>query len=175
MSLWEIVIWLIGTLGVAITITLFVLYPAIVSTIFKIAVKVFSLVLSYRIGCAIVAAIVIGLMVDYWRHDRDDRAFAARTAAFELAQKTRDATIEANTRTAVLSELAAQKTADIETDKEVGDFTHDHPPITATDDPFRISNADIVRLCRIAGQTKCQPGRAQGVQKARRKAAGPGH
>jgi hypothetical protein len=166
MSLWKILYWLIGTVGVAGTIALFAIYPAIMGSIWRGIIKLFALILSYRLGCAIVAAIAVGFAVDYWRHSRDDAAYAEQTAAFEQAQRDRDKKIAKETREAVWVEIANATAESAVTDKEVKEFTDVLPPVPETGNPFRVG-ADAGRLCKIAGQARCGPPSPQGVPKAK--------
>lgn len=169
MSLWKIAYWLIGTVGVAGTIALFAIYPAIMGTIWRVIIKLLGAILSYRIGCVIVTAIVVAFAVDYWRHSRDDAAFAEQTAAFEQAQSERDKRIAQETRDAVWVEIANATAENAVTDKEVKEFTDVLPPVPETGNPFRVG-ADAGRLCKIAGQSRCGPPSPQGVPKTQ----GPG-
>lgn len=167
MSLWKLIYWIVGTLGVAGTIALFVFFPAVMGTIWKAIIRLFTLVLSYRIGCAIVAAIVVAFAVDYWRHSRDDAAYAAKTAAFEQAQRDRDKRIAQETKDEVWTDIANQTAVNKVTDQEVKEFEDAIPPSPPTGNPFRIG-ADAGRLCRIAGGTVCGPRRSpQAMPKAR--------
>ena len=76
-KVWKLVVWLVTTVGVAGTLALLVLFPGVMSLIFKGVMSALGLVLSYRVGCALLAALVTAGAVDYWRHSRDDAAFAA--------------------------------------------------------------------------------------------------
>jgi hypothetical protein len=168
MSWWKLAYWLIGTLGVAGTIALLVFFPAVFSIAFKAVVRFFSLVLSYRVGCAVVAAIAAALIADYHRHSIDDADFAARSAAFEQAQVDRDERIRQETRENVWKEIANATAENAKTDENVKVFTDALPTPSAAGNPFAISDADAIRLCHIAGQTECGPRRDKGVSKIRR-------
>lgn len=172
MSLWKVGIWLVTTLGVAGTLALFAFFPAVLTTIWKGVLSFFGVILAYRLGCALVAAFVVGLAVDYWRHDHDDQAYAARTAAFEQMQDLRDKRIEARTRDLVWTEIANETAAATTTDTEVKEFHDAHPEPTATAaDIYRITAADLERLRRIGGQAVSGPSGAKGVPKARARGA----
>src|SRR5882724_1039617 len=165
-ELWKVGIWIVATGGIAGLITLAVLFPAAMGMVFNGVMKLFGLVLNYRIGCALVAAILAGLAVDYVRHSHDDAAFAAQTAAFEKAQDARDAKIAADTRASVTQELTEAAAANAATDKEVKEFHDALPPVVPeTGNPFRVGN-DACRLRKLAGEADCGPVRAKRVPKA---------
>jgi len=165
-ELWKVGIWVATTGGIAGLITLAVLFPAAMGMVFNGVMKLFGLVLNYRIGCALVAAIVAGLAVDYARHSHDDAAFAAQTAAFEKAQDARDAKIAADTRASVTQELTEAAAANAATDKEVKEFHDALPPVVPeTGNPFRVGN-DACRLRKLAGEADCGPVRAKRMPKA---------
>jgi uncharacterized membrane protein YraQ (UPF0718 family) len=151
MSIWKVLFWLVPTLGLAGTITLFVLYPLIARAIGSAILNFFAWVFSYRLGCAIIAAVAVGFAVDYWRHDRDDKAYAERTAMFEHAQKVRDAKIAEETRQAVWIEIANETAANTATDNEVKEFTNELRPLPAADTTCRVGPA-AERLHVISGQ-----------------------
>jgi hypothetical protein len=180
MSLWKIVWWLIATLGVAGTVALaaglFALGPQALVIAARAVREFFRVVLSYRIGCALLAAISVGIAVDYWRHSRDDAEFARRVAAFEAAQVARDNKVAQDTRELVWQEIANATAENAVIDKDVKEFTDaPPPPLPTTGDPYDIDPADRIRLCHIAGKTECGPERAQGVRAARRAAPHPGN
>jgi uncharacterized membrane protein YraQ (UPF0718 family) len=169
MEFWKIGVWLVATLGVAGTIALFVFAPGIASAVMRGVVRCFALVLSYRAGCALVAAILAALAADYWRHSRDDAAFAAQTAAFEKAQDDRDKRITQEVREDVWKEIANATAENARTDETVKGFTDALPQNpTAAGNPFLIGDVAADRLCKIAGQAQCGPGGDQGVPAARR-------
>lgn len=172
MSFWKVIIWLVATLGIAGTITLFVLYPLIVGRVVKALIDMVTTELSYRLGCAITAAILAGFAVDYWRHSRDDAAFAARTAMFEHAQKLRDDKIAADTRQTVLAEIATEKAAQAATDTDEKEFSHDLRPLPATDTDCRVGPA-VDKLRVISGQVDRKHRGPKGMPKAWRAGAGP--
>lgn len=173
MEWWKIFYWLAGTLGIAGTIALFVFVPNVAGIIFRAVVKFFSFVLSYRVGCALVAALVVGFAVDYWRHSRDDADFAAKTAAFEAAQDARDKRIADDTRASVTAEIANQQKQDDGTNQEVKEFHDTLPPIPALGNPFAVGS-DRDRLRIIAGQAVSKPASAKRVSAPRRASPRPG-
>lgn len=164
MEWWKIVYWLLGTIGVAGTIALAVFFPAVFSLAFRAVAQFFTLVLSYRAGCALVAAIAAALVADYWRHDFDDKRHAAEVAAFERKQDERDQRIKQETRDSVLAEIASAAKENSATDSETKDFTDALPK---ADNLYRVGDA-ACSLRRIAGQTGCGPDGATGVPKADR-------
>lgn len=165
MNAWKVVVWVLATFGIAGTITLFVLYPLIVRSAFKAIADLISKELSYRLGCAITAAIITGFAVDYWRHSRDDADYASRTALFEHAQKARDEKIAADTRQTVLAEVAAEKAAETKTESDVKEFHHELRPLPATDTNCRVGpNVDKLRV--IGGQINRQHRGPKGMSKA---------
>lgn len=173
-GIWQIALWCLGTLGIAGTIAAIVLYPAIVSLVFRVIVKLFGFVLGYRIGCAIVAGLSVGFAVDYWRHSTDDAEFAQRTALFEHAQKERDARIATETRDEVWKQIADATAENAVIDTKEESFTNAAPPTPAPpSDPYRIDPVSRKQLCDIAGQAGCRPVSTQGVQAHRRPGAHP--
>lgn len=159
--------WLIATCGFAGTIALLVFFPTVVPMILRGIVKFFQWVLSYRIGCALLAAIIAGIAADDHRHTIDDAATAQRTAEFEQAQTARDADIAKKTRDEVWTEIANETAAATITDTEVKEFHDALPPVPAVGNPFAVGpSADKLR--RIAGQAVRRPGGPQGVSAARR-------
>jgi hypothetical protein len=167
-------IWyLLGLLGVGGTIAFFVLDTAGATLFFKWLI---SFLWKTRIGWALVAGFLAFEIADIHRSKLDEAAFAARTAEFEQKQKERDAKIEADTRAAVLTELAQNKTDDTATDKDVKEFQNEHPaPATpAATDNCRIG-PDVDQLRRISGTPIGRPGSAQAVSKAGKAGATTGH
>lgn len=165
-ELWKVGIWIVATGGIAGLITLAVLFPAAMGVVFNGVMKLFGFVLNYRIGCALVAAIVAGLAVDYIRHSHDDAVYAARVEAFNQAQDARDAKIKADTRELVTKELTEAAVANAATDQEVKEFHDALPPVVPeTGNPFRVGN-DACRLRKLAGEADCGPVRAKRMPKA---------
>lgn len=173
-GLWEIAVWCLGTLGVAGIIVLLVIAPSSFGIALRVIIKLLSLVLSYRLGCAVVAAVVVGLAVDYWRHSTDDAEFAQRTALFEHAQTERDERIKTETRDDVWKEIADATAANAVLDNDVKEFTDAPPPVIApASDPYRIDPVSRAKLCDIAGKTDCRPQGSKRVQAPRRPGASP--
>lgn len=177
-SWWKVGIWLITTLGIAGTLALLaflaVAYPLVLKGILSAVARFFSWVFSYRIGCAIVAAVAAAFIADYHRHSIDDAEFAQRTALFEHAQKQRDERIKTETREEVWTDIANATAANVVLDKDVKEFTDaPPPPLPTTGDPYNIAPADRVRLCRIAGKTECEPRGTRRMQAPRRPAPHP--
>lgn len=160
--------WVFGALGVGGLIALWFLAPAVASTVLRAVAGFFKWVLSYRIGCALVAAVIAALVADHLRHRYDDEQFAQRTAAFEAAQKARDARIAAETRDRVYKELEAEAAHNRAVDNEVKVFTDAPPTPVPAGNPLRISDGDADRLCRIAGQTECRSVGGERVPETRR-------
>lgn len=175
MSAWQIASWVIGTLGIGGTIVAFILYPAIVTPILNGIGKLFAWVFSYRLGCAIAAAIVAAFLAMYWQQSRDNADFAKRTAEFEAAQDARDKRIAAETREEVWTEIANQTALNTATDQEVKEFHDALPPIPHTGNPFRVGAA-AGKLRTIAGQVErgSRPS-AAGVPKAQSQGRRPIH
>jgi hypothetical protein len=163
----EIVWWVLGTFGLAGLVAFWFLAPTAAQLTLQAVVRVFKLLLSYRIGCALLAAIAAGLIVDHKRHAYDDQQFAARTAAFEDAQHQRDGRIAQETRDKVLADIANATSENAVIEKDVKEFSDALPAPAPTGNPFLVG-ADADRLCRIAGKTQCGPSGDQGMPKARR-------
>ena len=170
-SVWKAAVWAVATFGIAGTIALIVFAPAAAKIALGAVVRLFAFVFSYRLGCALVAAIVAALITDYVRHSIDDSRYAAETAAFEKAQEERDERIARDTREWVLKEIADTAQQNVTTDKEVKDFTDALPklpegqPAIHSGNPFRVGD-DAARLRKIAGQAERGSDGPQGVQKA---------
>lgn len=160
--------WIFATFGFAGLAAFWFLAPTAAQLALRAVVKLFGFVLSYRIGCALLAALAAGLIVDYQRHAYDDEQFAQRTAAFEAAQRQRDQRIAEKTRAAVWTEIANATVSNAAIDTSVKEFTDAPPPQPATGNPFLIGDTDAVRLCHIAGQTECGSSGGQRVPAARR-------
>lgn len=158
---WKLIYWAVSILGVTGTIALFVFFPAAAGIALKAVVRFFGIVLSYRIGCAVVAAIVAALIADYVRHSIEDEKHAAEVAAFEQKQKQRDKTIAADTEKWVREQMAAQFIAEQESNYDVDSFKSDLP----VSSNFRVG-ADACRLRKIYGQSGCGPDGIKGVPKA---------
>lgn len=164
-SWWKIAYWAVGTFGVAGTIAIAVFAPQVFAIALKAVVRFFTIVLSYRLGCALVAAALAAFIADYHRHSIEDAKHADEVAAFEKKQDERDKRIAQETRDLVWIEIANATAENTVTDKEVKDFTDALPPSPANGNAFRIG-ADACRLRQIFGQPECGPQRAQGVPKA---------
>ena len=172
---WEIAIWVFGSVCIVGCVAAWILFPAVFSMVLKGVVAFFQWVLGYRLGCALVAAIVVGLAVDYVRHSHDDAVYAKRVEAFNAAQDARDARIAGETRERVTKELAEVAKADTATDQEVKEFKDALPPVVPeTGNPFRVG-ADACRLRHIAGEARCEPVVVKGVPKAKSASKRPAH
>lgn len=165
--------WIFATFGVAGLVAFWFLAPTAAQLTAQAVIKLFRFVLSYRVGCALLAALVAGLIADHHRHAYDDDQFAKRTALFEEAQRRRDATIEQNTREKVWTEIGDATVRNNSIDSKVKDFRDALPPPAATGNPFLVGN-DADRLCKLAGKTQCGPSGDQGMSKARRPGGRPG-
>jgi hypothetical protein len=168
--------WVLGAGGLVGLVLLFLLYPVIVQAMIKIIGVILTEMLSTRLGCAILTAIVVGLGVSHMRGRIDNDAFAERTAQFEQQQKDRDARIAAETRAAVENELAPRlQQIDAKTDSDVKVFTDAMPPTPVpAANPFRVGN-DACKLRLIAGLPPCGSERLGGVSQAAKRAAGALH
>lgn len=161
---WQAWYW-IGGIGIAGAIAALCFYvPALLVPI----VRFLKLMMGTRIGCVVIAVIVTAIVVDYLRHAHDDKVFAAKTAAFEQAQKDRDARIAADTRTLVEREKAEQFIAEQDAKKDVEGFKASLPPNRL----FRVGT-DAARLRALAGLPPSQ--RHRRVPKAPRKGRAAGH
>lgn len=170
-SWWKVLVWALTTFGVAGTIALIVFAPALARAAGWAVVRFFSFVFSYRLGCALVAAIVGALVADYVRHSIEDDRHAAETAEFNRKQDERDKRIAQETRELVWKEIADATAENAVTDKEVKDFTDALPkPPPETGNVFRVG-ADACRLRGIAGQAECGRSGAQRVSQADAKPA----
>lgn len=139
--------YLVTILGVGGTIAFFVLDFALATTVFKAIV---NFLWSTRIGWALVAGFFMFELADIHRSSSDEAAFAARTAAFEQAQKDRDQKIADDTRAAVTKELADQTKTDQQTDTQVKEFNDALAPVPATGNPFTVGS-DACKLRALAG------------------------
>jgi hypothetical protein len=173
-SSWKLLWWGFGTLGIAGTIALAVAFPAIAKIVLDRVVRLFAFVLSYRVGCALVAAILAALIADYVRHSIDDSKHATELATFKLAQVARDKRIATETRAAVWEEIANATAENAVTDKDVKEFTDALPKPPDTGNLFRVG-ADACRLRALYGQSGCGPVRAKGMPKADAKDEGVGN
>lgn len=155
MSVWQVAVWLLPAIGIPALITAAVLYPAIVLPILRSIANLFGWVLSYRAGCALIAAVAVGFAVDYWRHQHDDAVFAKRTAEFEQAQVERDDRIAKSTETLVRKQIADDWMAQQGGEKDVQDFESRLP----ANDAFRVG-ADADKLRQIAGEAVSGPSKS---------------
>lgn len=165
MNWWKIAIWIVATFGIAGTIALIAFAPAFAKIALDAVVRFFAFVFSYRLGCALVAAIMAALITDYVRHSIEDDRHAAETAAFEQKQVERDEQIARDTREWVLKEIAVAAPQNATTDKEVKDFTDALPKPPETGNVFRVG-ADACRLRKLAGQAECGSDGAKAVPQA---------
>lgn len=164
-SWWKLIYWAISLFGIGGTIALLAIYPIAFKAVATVVIRCFSFVLSYRIGCALLAAIMAGLVADYWRHSADDADFAERTAAYNQEQVERDARIAKETRDLVWREIADATAQNTVIDNEVKEFHDALPSVPSTGNIFRIGT-DACRLRHIAGQTECGPDGSKPVPKA---------
>lgn len=108
--------WLLGTLGIGGTVALFFLAPVAFQVVLGVGGKVFRWLLSTRIGCALMAAVVAFVVADIHRSRLDAEDWKQRVAQFEAAQDARDKRIADDTRKLVKKELedeaAAQRVSD---------------------------------------------------------------
>lgn len=166
------VYWAIGLFGVAGTIALLVFFPVIGRGLFALAVEMLHQLLATRFGCAVLAAVVVGLSVNYMRASLDEDQFQQRMAQFEQLQKDRDAKIAADTRAEVEKEQAELNRSAALTDVAVKDFTNglQIAPPSPAGNPFRVGD-DACKLRHIAGLPPCGSERHQGVPGARKRAS----
>lgn len=170
------VLWLVATVGVAGTIALFVFAPAMGRGLVALAIEMLHQLLATRFGCAVLAAVVVGLGVNHMRAAVDQDHFEQRIAQFEELQKERDVKIAAETRAAVEKEQAELTRSAALTDIAVKDFTNGlpiAPPLPAAN-PLRVGD-DACKLRNIAGLPPCGSERNQRVSGARKRAAAAIH
>lgn len=98
--------WVMGGLGLSGAVALAIFAPVVALALWKIVYSFIRLLLGTRIGCALLVGCFAWVASDLNRHKIDDAAFAEKTAQTIAAQKARDATIAASTRTLVLKETA---------------------------------------------------------------------
>lgn len=173
--------WIIGAFGVAGLIALWIFAPAAMSLVAKVVVTIVTELLETRLGCALIAAVIVGIGVSYMRGSLDDAKFAERTARFEAAQKQRDASIAVQTRALVLQEAADLKASAQSTDADVKDFKDAAPlsppptvPPVPGADPMLVGH-DACQLRRIAGLPPCRPPGHRRMPNARKRAAAAEH
>jgi hypothetical protein len=145
--------WIFATFGIVGIVALWIFAPTAATLIGKAILAFFKFVFGYRIGCAIVAAILAFLAADYHRARLDEADWKKQTAAFDAAQQKRDIQIDANARASVRAEIDAEQQASIVTDKQKDDFDVSLKPLPATDNVCRVG-ADLVKLRLIAGGTQ---------------------
>lgn len=175
-EVWKILTWVIPIIGIPGLIALVIVYPSIMAAIGRAIMQLLGWVLSSRLGCAILAAVAMGVAVDYWRHSKDDAEFAQRTALFEHAQAERDERIKTETRDQVWQEIADATAENTVIDNNTEKFTNAPPPVPApASDPYLIDPVSRAKLCDIAGKAGCGPQRAQGVQAPRGPGGNPAH
>jgi hypothetical protein len=160
-SWWKLIWWAVGMFGIGGLIAICAIYPVVLAVV----ARFFRLVLSTRIGCAVVAAIVAALIADYARHSIEDDRHAAEIAAFEKKQGERDERIRVETREVVWKEIANATAENAITDKDVKDFTDALPPTPPTGNVYRVGT-DACRLRQLAGQAQCGSESTQRVPKA---------
>lgn len=173
-SSWKLLWWGVGTFGIVGTIAAVVAFPTVAKIVIDRVVRLFSFVLSYRLGCALLAALAAALVADYVRHSIEDDKHAAELAGFKLAQVARDKRIAVETRAMVWEEIANATAENAVTDKDVKEFTDALPKPPDTGNLFRVG-ADACRLRALYGQSGCGPVRAQGVPKSDAKDEGVGN
>lgn len=145
--------WGIATFGVVGCIALFVAAPTMFSFAFNAVVKLFALVVSYRIGCALIAFVLACVIADYHRAKVDEAIWNSRIAQFKEAERQRDMKIDADAREAVRIELDAEKAATKEATEQRDDFDAHLAPLAPTDTVCRVG-PDVDRLRSIAGSRR---------------------
>lgn len=163
----EFIWWIVGMFGVVGLVAFWFMAPAAAQLTAQAVVKILSAAFSTRVGCALMAAVLVGLVVDEKRHTYDDEQYAKQTALFEAAQRRRDDTIAQETRVKVQAAIDETKAENKAVDDDVKDFSHDLPPVPPTGNPFLVGR-DAGRLCKLAGQTVCGPSGYHGMPKTRR-------
>ena len=173
-SWWKLAYWLTGTVGIAGVIAAFAFLPVLAQAVTSVVVRCFTILFGYRVGCAVVSALLAAFVADYVRHSIDDERHAAEVAAFVQRQDQRDQRIAQQTRELVWKEIANATAENAVIDKDVKEFTDALPTVPIAGNPFRVG-ADAARLCHIAGATDCGPKRVEGVPAARPKATSAAH
>ena len=177
-SWWKLAYWLTGTVGIAGVIAAFAFLPVLAQAVTSVVVRCFTILFGYRVGCAVVSALLAAFVADYVRHSIDDERHAAEVAAFVQRQAERDQRIAQQTRELVWKEIANATAENAVIDRSVKEFTdalpNQDPAAAVAGNPFRVG-ADAARLCHIAGATDCGPKRVEGVPAARPKATSAAH
>lgn len=138
--------WIIGGAGLTGVVALAILAPAAALLLWKLVSSLLRIVLGTRIGCALMAAGIAWVASDLNRHKIDDAAFAEKTAQTVAAQKARDATIAASTKTLVIKEIADDRATEQNSRTMVDSFRAALPASGAC-----LVGADADRLRAIAG------------------------
>jgi uncharacterized membrane protein YraQ (UPF0718 family) len=150
------VYWLIATVGIAGAIALWLLFPPIFTMVFTLIARLFALVLRSRIGCAVLAAIAAGLIINYHRAALDAAEWKRQMEAFRQEQEARDAKIASETREAVWKEIADATAANAETTTEVKNYETQLKPLAANDPTCRVES-DVDKLRAISGSAGRKP------------------
>lgn len=165
--------WMIfGAFGIGGLVLVWIFAPAAMSVIVKAIVTVITELLETRLGCALIAAVIVGIGVNHMRANIDEEKFEQRTAQFQEQQKERDAQIAKDTREMVTAELAKEKDQSRLIDQNVEGFTNALPPAAPTPgaNAFLVGN-DACKLRDIAGLPPCRSGGVKAVRAARQGAA----
>lgn len=142
--------WIFATFGIVGIIAVWFLAPSVAALIMKGVIAFFTLIFGYRIGCAIVAAIVAFLIADYHRARIDEADWKQQQAAFIQAQAARDKQIDVDARAEVRKEIADEKAATAATTNEVQVYEQALPVLPPTDTVCRVGS-DAGKLRAIAG------------------------
>lgn len=160
--------WMLGTFGLVGTAILVWIAPTL---FLQVARMILTFFITNRIGNIIAAAAIAFFVGDVNRSIYDRHEYAAKTAAFEQAQKERDAQIAEQTREEVTKQIAVSAASAAEIDNQVKEFNNAIPPtIGPAVNPFRVGD-DSCKLRALAGQSGCGPESRQGVPKPRAPAA----
>lgn len=147
--------WIFATFGIVGIICLWFFAPTVASLLLKAVAAFFQFVFGYRLGCAIVAAVLAFAIADYHRAKVDEADWRAQMAAFDAAQDERDKQIDADARAAVRKEIDDEKAATAETTNEVKVYEQALPILPPTDSSCRVGpDADKLRV--IAGTPPSQ-------------------
>lgn len=170
------VYWMLATFGVVGTGLMLWLAPAALVQGFAYAVKFF---IGTRIGNIIITAICVFLIADINRSMIDAEKYEAKIAQMQEQQieagRQRDAKVTADTRAAVMAELARKRLSEAKLDSDVKEFTDALPAApssaSSTTPDFRVGDASC-RLRALAGYAGCAPeGTVGGVPQARSKSS----
>lgn len=140
--------WLVGAVGIGGTIALWFLAPVVAQPVLG---GILRFLFQTRLGFGLMFAVGSFAFADTHRARLDQAEWNKKVAAFEQAQKDRDARIAEDTRAEVVAELAKEKLADAATQKAQEDFNANLKPLPPGDNPCRVGD-DADKLRVISGK-----------------------